>query len=178
MNSQIKISRPDLATLNEYQQSYVGLVPAEMNLLEALMFSETELYNTVKDLSEEKSLYKYGPDKWSIKTLLVHITDTDKVFQYRALSIARGVVENLLSYDENIFAEHSEADSIPFGNILNDYQTTCKSVQILFENIPLNGYSRTGMANNIVQTPATIGFMIAGHRLHHLNILKTRYLIL
>lgn len=177
MKNSIKISRPELATLNEYQQSYVGLLPAELHLLEGLEFSCRELYHLIKELSEEKSLYKYQPNKWSIKTLIVHISDTDKVFQYRALSIGRGVTENLLSYDENIFAYNSEADLIPFEKIIEDFLATAKSVNYLFENLPLSGYARVGIANNLVQTPATIGFMIAGHRLHHLNILRTRYLL-
>ncbi len=148
-----------------------------MDLTEALKFSYKQLLDCLGKISEEKSNHKYQPEKWSIKTLVLHISDTEKVFQYRALSIARGVRENLISFDENEFADHSNADHISFKKIVDEFMASATSMHLLFENLRKESYLTEGMANNQKLTPALIGFLTAGHRLHHLHILKERYLV-
>ena len=160
-----------------YQKEYFKLIPVNMHLLEALEFSYNKLFRGIENISEERSNYKYQPYKWSIKTMILHISDTEKVFQYRALSISRGVKENLIPFDENEFATNSNADLLEFKKILEEFSNTANSLQSLFENLRENSYEIVGTVNNQKLTASMIGFMAAGHRLHHLNTLKDRYLI-
>lgn len=173
----IKINYPDMATLSDYQREYIKLVPKGMNLLDAFLLSYNTLFQGIENISEESSKYKYQPDKWSIKTMILHLSDTEKVFQYRALSISRGVKENLIPFDENEFAANSNAELISFKKILEEFSNTANSLHLLFENLRENSYEKLGTVNNQKLTASIIGFMAAGHRLHHLNILKERYLI-
>ena len=173
----IKIEYPDISKLTEYQKEYICLIPSGMHLLEALEFSYRGLFKTIKNISEESSIFTYQPYKWSIKTVILHISDTEKVFQYRALSISRGVRENLISFDENEFAANSNADLLSFKKIVEDFSLTAMSLQCQFENLREDSFNKLGKANNQILSAAIIGFMTAGHRLHHLNTLKERYLI-
>ncbi len=151
------------------------MVPSSMHLLEALEYSHQQLMDHLLDISEERSTYKYEENKWSIKKLVLHITDTDRVFQYRALSIARGSKENLPPFDENEFADNSFADELSFHAILNEYKNVANGFHLLYENMDPSTYYRIGVANHTKISAATIGFLAAGHRLHHLKILKERY---
>jgi hypothetical protein len=166
---------PDLNTLNSYLRSYVSLVPSNMDLISALDHSHIELLHALNNVTEEKSMFRYQPGKWSIKTLTMHLTDTERIFQYRALSIARGVKENLLAFDENIFAENAHADEVGFEQILIEFSLVADAFRTLFENMNEMAATQVGMANNMQISPATIGFITAGHRLHHLQVLKEKY---
>src|SRR5262245_35715827 len=95
------ISYPDTKDLNSYLKGYISHVPSHMDLITALDYSHLELLSTLNSISEEKYMYKYQPDKWSIKTLTMHLTDTERVFQYRDMSIARGEKQDLPSFEEN-----------------------------------------------------------------------------
>jgi hypothetical protein len=169
------IKYPDTSTLNSYLKGYISNVPSHMDLITALDYSHLELLGTLNNISEEKSTYKYQPDKWSIKTLTMHLTDTERVFQYRAMAIARGELANLPSFEENEYAANSHADDIPFEQIVIEYSLVADSFRTLFENMNEQKSQLIGTANNMKISPAIIGFINAGHRLHHLKILVERY---
>ncbi len=171
------ISLPDPTTLTEYQKNYIRTIPLEMHLLEALEFSNKKLLEVFTLITEEKSMFKYMPNKWSIKTLVLHIVDTERVFQYRAMSIARGATEHLPSFDENIFAANSNADQRTFKSIMEEYINVSEGFRILVENLDLESIHRTGIANSQPITPCLIGFLACGHRLHHLHLIHERYLL-
>jgi hypothetical protein len=168
------IKYPDLNTLNSYLKGYVSNVPEHMDLITALDYSHLELLGTLNTISEERSTYRYQPDKWSIKTLTVHLTDTERVFQYRAMAIARGEKQNLPSFEENDYATNSHADNLSFEQIVIEYSLVADSFRTLFENMNEEKARLVGRANNMDVTPAMIGFINAGHRLHHLKVLKER----
>jgi hypothetical protein len=169
------IQYPDLSTLNSYLKGYISLVPSHMDLITALDYSHLELLEVLNGISEEKSTFRYQPEKWSIKTLTMHLTDTERVFQYRAMAIARGETANLPSFEENVYATNSMADSIGFEQIVIEYSLVADSFRTLFENMNEEKAQLLGKANNMDITPAIIGFINAGHRLHHVGILKERY---
>jgi hypothetical protein len=169
------IKYPNINGLNTYLKGYVSNVPPHMDLITALDFSHLELLNTLNGISEEKSMYRYQPDKWSIKTLTMHLTDTERVFQYRAMAISRGETQNLPSFEENDYAANSHADELSFERIVMEYSLVADSFRLLFENMREEDSQRIGTANNTKLSPSIIGFINAGHRLHHLNILKERY---
>lgn len=170
------ISYPSLETFDSYLKNYITLVPANFDLITALDQSHLELLETLNTISEEKSMYKYEPGKWSIKTMVMHLSDTERVFLYRAMAISRGEKANLPSFDENIYADFSFADEVSYQQLVIEYSLLADSFRVLFENMKEERALMEGIANNRIITPATIGFLTAGHRLHHLNVLKQRYL--
>ncbi len=169
------INYPDTSILSLYMRGYVSLVPSHMDLISALDYSHLELLSILNGISEEKAIYKYQPDKWSIKTLTVHLTDTERVFQYRAMAIARGEAQDLPSFDENMYAANSLADDLSFNQIVIEYSLVADSLRTLFENMNHEKAQAIGTANNTKVSPSIIGFMAAGHRLHHMKVLKERY---
>jgi hypothetical protein len=171
------IPYPDTSTLSEFQKSYISLIPPSMHLLEAMDFSHQQLLNRLQSITEERSVFSYQAGKWTIKEMVLHIIDADRVFQYRALSIARGVIENLPSFDENEFARNSNANQVPFHDLVEEYILVSTGFKMLFQNLRERSYLNIGMANHVQLSASTIGYMAAGHRLHHLKILQERYLV-
>lgn len=171
------IPYPNVDELDQYQKNYVGLVSSGTNLFDALDHSYSQLFSVLNTVDEDRSKFRYQPDKWSIKTLVMHIIDTERIFQYRALFIARGEQKNLLSFDENIFAIHSMADQVSYSKLLEEFSLVAQCFRKLFENMHEPHAHLVGMANGSKLSAATIGFLAAGHRLHHLKILAERYFI-
>jgi hypothetical protein len=169
------INYPDITGLNSYLKEYISYVPTHMDLIAALDYSHLELLNTLNGISEEKAKYKYQPDKWSIKTLTMHLSDTERVFQYRAMAISRGETQNLPSFEENDYAANCYADELGFEQIVIEYSLVADSFRVLFENMKEENSQLMGTANGMKISPAIIGFINAGHRLHHLKVLKERY---
>src|SRR5690348_2117100 len=100
--------------LNEFQREYISLIPPKMDLMEALDYSLDLIKNSIKSISEQDSLFKYLPEKWSIRTMIMHLSDAERIFQYRALAIARNETQELPGFEENVYADESRADLISF----------------------------------------------------------------
>lgn len=139
-------------------------------------------FQTVKDfiyaLPEEKLLYRYAPEKWSIKEILVHIVDDERIFAYRALRFARNEQQNLIGFDQDSYTKYSQADSRALDNIFEEYEAVRLATVTLFNGLPEDSFLRmghgTGTANDA--TVRALAYHIAGHELRHLNIIKERYL--
>jgi len=170
------IPYPSIESLDTYLKNYISLIPSNFDLMMAIDQSHLALLETLNTITEEKSTYRYQPNKWSIKTMVMHLTDTERVFLYRALAISRGEEVNLPSFDENIYANNSFADEVPYQQLVIEYSLIADSFRVLFENMKPERALIEGTANNRKITPAMIGFLTAGHRFHHLNILNERYL--
>jgi hypothetical protein len=148
-----------------------------MQLMEALDYSRDRLLLTLNRVDEEKSTFTYAPDKWTIKTLAMHVTDADRIFQYRALSIARGEQENLPAFNENVFAENSNADEVAWSDIVMEFKLVADGMSMLFKNLHPTTLHIVGMANQTKLSAAQIGYISAGHRLHHIQVLQQKYFI-
>lgn len=166
---------PDLATLNSFQLNYISNISEEMDRVEALSYSFHQLVALVNDLNEEQASYAYDTGKWTIKELVQHILDTERVFMYRVLAIARGETQNLLSFDENMFAANSNANKIVFSKILNDFKLHAQSIFSFLETVQEDALQTLGTANSVSINANTIVYLIAGHRMHHVKVLKERY---
>ena len=158
-----------------YQGRYVSLVsdPDVVSALEKQLVSTRALLDTI---SEEKSNHRYEPGKWSIKEVVGHVADTERVFAYRALRFARNDKAELPGYDENAFAANADFAYLPLANIVDEYAAVRQASILFFKHLGQDAWTRRGVANKINVTVRAIAFLIAGHELHHLNILKTRYL--
>lgn len=160
----------------EYFKYYVSLVKEE-NIEKSLKDSYGLIKSTIENLDEEKGIYAYGKDKWSIKELLVHIIDTERIFCERALRFARNDKTELPGFDHDEYVKFSNANNRTLKSILKEYKAQRKSTIQLFKNFNDEMLKKSGKANGNELTVLTIAYIISGHELHHLEILKTKYLV-
>lgn len=157
-----------------YYDRYTNLV-MHTNIITALEAGKETLKNYFDSLPPQHWMHRYAPEKWSIKEVVQHMIDTERIFSYRALSFARGETQSLPAYDENIYAHNSMADYHTPEDIMAEYFAVRQSTIILFKSFSAEVMQRTGIANNVQFTVAQMGYIIAGHELHHLSVLKERY---
>lgn len=164
-----------MQTANDYYDTYTQLVKHEQ-VADALAFGLDNALRFFATIPSEKWDYCYAPGKWSIKEVVQHIIDTERIFSYRALCFARGETISLPGYDENVYAQNSYAAWRNIDDIIEDYKATRLSTQALFKSFAPEALTRRGIANGMENWPQRIGFIIAGHELHHLNVIHERYL--
>jgi uncharacterized damage-inducible protein DinB len=159
-----------------YMERYIQLVPDDGNLLIHLedIFSETE--EIIHPLSEEKMNYRYAPGKWTMKDMMLHMCDTERIFIYRALRFSRGDETPLPGFEESLFAQHAGANERDKEDIMREYSLVRESSIAFVESLTDEALNRKGFANNIPLTVRYIVNLIYGHHKHHLNILRERYL--
>jgi hypothetical protein len=135
-----------------------------------------EVLALCRGISEEKSLHRYAPDKWSIRQALNHVTDTERAFAFRALWFARCFSSPLPDYDQNIAAAGADADKISWSDHVEEFRRVRLATISLFKNMPAEAWMRSGIASNKRFTVRAMAFITAGHVEHHLRILRERYL--
>ncbi|MDR6547801.1 MULTISPECIES: DinB family protein [Chryseobacterium] len=164
-----------MTDFQKYIQRYLDQVPTG-NWLAELKISEEKTIGIYSNLTEEQSRFAYAEGKWTLKELLLHLSDTERVFQYRILAFARGDKNNLPGFDENEYANNSFADERTPESLIEEYKLVRKSSQILLESLNPSALQNTGIANGNEISVETIGKLIVGHNYHHLNIIEERYL--
>jgi uncharacterized damage-inducible protein DinB len=170
------ISAPKSTEYDEFFNSYMGNANTD-DLLSALAASEEYIVNLMLSLKEQQLKHRYQPGKWSIKEMLVHMADTERIFAYRALRFARNDKTDLPGFDENAYAEESKADTRPITSILAEYAAARQATIELYKGFDDEMLDRTGTASGRSVSVRALGFAILGHEIHHLNIIKQRYLI-
>jgi uncharacterized damage-inducible protein DinB len=170
-----KIYKPT-ETVAPFYQRYINLVPDDGNLLIHLedIFSETE--ELINPLSEEKMNFRYAPGKWTIKDMLVHISDSERIFIYRALRFSRGDETPLSGFEESLFAQYAEANDREKEDIMREFSLVRESSIAFIESLSDEALNRKGTANGYPVSVLLIVNLIYGHHKHHLNILRERYL--
>ena len=128
------------------------------------------------DITEEKSLYRYAPEKWSIRQVLNHVSDNERAFVFRALWFARGFDAPLPGYDQDIAAASAGADSVPWADHVAEFRAVRLSTISLFKNMPPEAWLRAGVASDKPFTVRALSFIIPGHVRHHIKLLRGRYL--
>ena len=163
---------------NEYASYYEQYIKqsGKSSLLVALKESSDALNAIFATISDEKMNYRYANDKWTIKELLLHIIDTERVFAYRALRFARGDKTNLPGFEQDDYVVRSEANSRSKASLLNEYNAQRVSTIALFSSFDDEMLMFIGNANGNPMSVRALGFVTAGHEAHHCNILKERYL--
>ena len=154
---------------------YVSLVP-DGDVLDALERGRKETQQLLGRLSEEGAAYRYAPDKWSIKGVLGHLTDADRVFAYRALTFGRGNPGPLPGWDENAWAGEGGFDARTLKELLDGYDAARGATLALFRSLPAEAWARRGTANNNPVSVRALAWITAGHERHHQRILRERYL--
>ena len=169
------MSRPDISKIPSFYHNYVHLVKQD-NLRDALDEHVFELKHLLSTIAEEKWNYKYAENKWSVKELVQHIIDAERIFNYRALCFARGDKNKLPGFDENQYAANSHAATRKPVDLINELESVQKSTSYLYNSFGKDQLQSEGIANNNLISVLAIGFITVGHARHHINILKERYL--
>lgn len=159
-----------------YFDKYIDLVE-EKDVLKAIKNSTKTLKKIVESIDEKKANYAYQQNKWTIKELLVHLLDTERVFAYRILAISRGEQAELPSFDEDNYVLFSNATNRSFKSIKKELLVVRKSTILLFKSLTPEMLERKGIAGGNEVSVYYLGCIIAGHQAHHINVLKTKYLI-
>ncbi len=158
-----------------YFDNYTSLV-SELDLMSAITNQEKALDDFLDSVSEEKSNYAYAEGKWTLKEMLQHIIDTERIFAYRALAIARKETATLPGFDENLYADNSDANRRTWAALSKEIKVVRSSTSLLFESFTEEMLQNTGNFSSSNGSANTLGFIIVGHIYHHINIAKERYL--
>ncbi len=159
----------------KYIQRYLDLIPSS-DWLEEIKNSGQQTLEIYTHLSEEESNYAYAEGKWSLKELLQHLIDAERIFVYRALRFSRKDKTTLPGWDEELYAKYYYPNDRTMASLVEEFKTTRKSTELFFENLNSEQLSEIGTANNNETSVETLGKLIVGHNIHHLNIIKERYL--
>ena len=167
--------RPAAIEHASHFERYIKLVP-EGDLVETLARQSDEALGLLRALSEEKAGHRYAPGKWSIKEVVGHVTDAERVFAYRALALARGDQGSLPSFDENVYAGLAGFERMPLADVLSGFDIVRQSSLMLLRPLDAEAWVRVGTVGGHATSVRAMAFVIAGHAHHHVNILRERYL--
>lgn len=170
------IARPERVEAAPYYFSYIDRVPEGSDVIEMLQAQLDEASTLFSQISEEKSLRRYAPGKWSIRELLSHVSDAERLFAFRALWFARGFDSTLPSFDQNIAVSHAHADDVSWAAHVEEFKRVRLSTISLFRNMPADAWLRSGIASDNHFTVRALAFLTAGHFIHHVSLLRERYL--
>jgi DinB superfamily len=159
-----------------YYDKYIAMVP-EDHIGEALRNQYPLLEAFLRAIPAEKTGYAYAEGKWPLAGVLQHITDTERVFAYRAMRFARKDSTNLPGFDENLYADQAHIHTRSLESLIEEMLAVRKATEALFYSFTEEDIQQTGMANNYPVTVSSLGFIIPGHVIHHLNIIRERYLV-
>lgn len=165
-------------TENEYGKNYSGYITLSNGLpLNEQFYAQQREFITILDaLSEEDALFRYDEDKWTIKEVFGHLIDTERIFCFRALAIARGEQTNLPGYDQDVYVKNVRFNSFSLADFKAQYLTTREATLQVFSGFDDIALMRKGLVDDFTFTVRALGYVIAGHEHHHLNILAERYL--
>ena len=174
MTATLTVARPAPEEYFEYFGKYIALVPDE-DALAALRDQLEDTLKLLRPLDETRAKHRYAPDKWSVKEVLGHLTDAERIFAYRALRIARADTTPIEGFDENAYVPPAHFDARPMDDLIEDWERVRDATLSLFSGLDEDALLRRGTANGKTISVRAIGWIIAGHERHHRGILIERY---
>jgi uncharacterized damage-inducible protein DinB len=168
----------ELAT-NEYSSfnaTYIQAIHQSVDLIHGLEESEDKIASFLETIPLEKLEYRYADGKWTIKDIIQHIIDAERIFCYRALRISRNDKTALTGFDENEYVENTNANLRDWNDLLTELKLVRRSTVLFFKSISIEQLLRMGTASNHSVSVRAIGFVILGHQQHHFKIITERYL--
>lgn len=158
-----------------YYFTYIDRIKSD-DVLSVMRTQLTDFLPLLRSISEEKSLHRYAPGKWSIRQVLSHINDCERMFVFRAMWFARGFSTTLPSFDQDIAAAGANADDFSWSSHMQEFVAVRQASISFFSNLPKEAWSRTGIASDNRFTVRALSYIVAGHVDHHLAIVRERYL--
>lgn len=169
------MNRPEKTEYDRYYETYISLVP-ETEIVSTLENQLSEIQNFSAKISEEKGAFAYAEGKWTIKELIGHMIDSEKIFAYRALRIARADRTPIEGYEQDGYIENGNFDAYRLSDLIEELTLSRRSNISFFKNLNNAAWLRKGTANNAEISVRALAFIMVGHIRHHANILETRYL--
>ena len=158
-----------------FYKNYIDL-SGDAELSDMLQKQLANFPEFIESIPDDKWNYAYAPEKWSIAEVLVHIIDSERIFQYRALRFSRNDATILPGFDQDAYVGPSKAERRSKESVLEEYRAVRKSTLSLFANFDRSDLEKTGTASNLSWSVGALGFVICGHQKHHRNIIRERYL--
>ncbi|MGG3571903.1 DinB family protein [Bacillus gobiensis] len=169
------VKRPEISEYNEYYEKYISLVP-DGDILQILDEQMKETIRLLQDLTEAEGQFRYSPEKWSLKEVLGHIADTERVMGYRLLTFGRGETASLPGYDIDGYVSNAVFDEQPVQDLLDNLHSVRQSTLQLLKSFTEEAWLRGGIASNFEVTVRALVYIVAGHELHHRQIIQEHYL--
>ena len=169
------IGLPERTEAPPYYFKYIDRI-SNGDVLEELATQRDEALELFSGISEETSLHRYGPEKWSVRQVLNHVNDTERVFVFRALWFARGFDSPLPSFDQNVSSRTAGADEITWSRNVEEFDNVRRATLDFFRNLPADAWMKSGIASDNPFTVRALAFIAAGHLAHHMAILREKYL--
>jgi hypothetical protein len=167
---------PETSEYAAFFAGYVNKAQAVTDPIEALEVQLHELLDLLKPLTEAQQSHRYADGKWSIKEVVNHMTDGERIFSYRAMRVARNDRTPMPSFDENAYIAASEADRLEWSALLNEFELVRRSTIQMLRNFPEAAWMRIGVASSAPISVRAMVLVMYGHVAHHLTIVRERYL--
>ena len=171
-----RIEKPGEGECAPYAIMYIGLLPDDGLILNHLRENHRRTKELILSLPAEKLTYRYAEGKWTVKEILLHLSDDERIYAYRALRFARNDATELPGFEQDDYTAVSEANARSVGSLLRELGTVRRATLSLFGGLGDAALLRSGVANGHVMSVRAAAYHIAGHELHHLKIIKERYL--
>jgi uncharacterized damage-inducible protein DinB len=171
-----RIDKPNPGEYAPYAIMYIGLLPDDGLVLRHLRDNLRATRELILSLPEETLLFRYAPGKWTIKEILVHLSDDERIYSYRALRFARNDRTELPGFEQDDYARSSGANERDVRDILRELAAVREATIALFKSFDKEALLRSGVANGAVMSVRAAVYHLAGHELHHVNIIRERYL--
>ncbi|HNG94432.1 MAG TPA: DinB family protein [Acidobacteriota bacterium] len=171
-----RIDKPQEGEFAPYTIIYIGLLPDDGRILTHLRQNARRTREVLAHLPEETLLFRYAEGKWTIKEILAHIIDDERIYTYRALRFARNDKTELPGFEQDEYAAYSGANQRTIRDLLAEFAAVRASTIALFQSLDADALLRSGTANGNVMSVRAAAYHIAGHELRHLNIIRERYL--
>lgn len=169
------INRPEATEYATYYGRYISLVPPG-DIIKTLEDQLHTTFELLRGIPETKADSRYAPEKWSIKEVVGHVIDTERIFAYRALRFARGDQTPLPGFEQDDYVRHGSFDACKLSDLASEFGFVRQGNLCLFRHLDSEAWQRRGEASNAPISVRALAYIIAGHELHHLGILNTRYL--
>lgn len=167
--------RPKAEDHIPYFSRYIDLVP-EADVISALENDQDAFLSFIRSIPEAKAEYAYAPGKWTMKQVINHVIDTERIFGYRALCFARGEQQTLPSFEENDYAANASLEHSDLHLLAQEFDVVRRSTILLFKQLGEKQLLRQGAMASGKANALSLGFTICGHGKHHVNVMKERYL--
>ena len=172
--SPLMLPRPAADESAPFYHGYIEKVPGEQ-IGEYLAAQPGEVERLLASLDDPAARFRYAPDKWSVKEVLGHLCDVERIFSYRLLRIGRADTTALPGFDENAFVSPAEFDARPVAELVREFQTIRASTLTLVEGLPSAAWERRGQASGKSISMRALAYIMVGHVTHHLGVLRDRY---
>jgi hypothetical protein len=175
MTSAAAATRPQTTEYLPYYERYISLVP-EGDVLETMAGQLDSTLALLRSIPEERAGHRYAPDKWSIKELVGHVIDGERIFAYRALRFARNDQTELAGFEQDDYIRNATFDDCRLRDLIDEFEHVRRGNLLMLRQLDEAAWARSGVASNAEVSVRALAYIMAGHELHHMNVLRDKYL--